>query len=49
MFLIIDDIAFPLVGLISLVAIRDIIYTLHPPLDSHMARATEEGNPLCEG
>lgn len=31
MFLIITDIGFPLVGLISLVAIRNVIYILHPP------------------
>lgn len=49
MFLIIDYIEFPLVGLISLVAIRNIIYTLQPPLDSHMARGSEESATLyCE-
>lgn len=49
MFLIIDYIVFPLVGLISLVAIRNIIYTLQPPLDSHMARGSEESATLyCE-
>ena len=46
MFLIIADIGFPLVGLISLVAIMNIIYILHAPLDSHMARGSEESNPL---
>jgi hypothetical protein len=46
MFLIIGDIGFPLVGLISLVAIRNIIYILHPPLDAHMARGSGESNPL---
>ena len=46
MFLIIADIGFPLVGLISLVAIRNIIYILQPPPDSHMARGSGERNPL---
>jgi hypothetical protein len=47
MFLIIEYIEFPLVGLISLVATRNIIYTLQPPLDSHMARGSEERATLC--
>jgi hypothetical protein len=46
MFLIIEYIGFPMVGLISPVAIRNIIYILHPPSDSHMARGTVESNPL---
>jgi len=46
MFLITADIGFPLVRLISLAAITNIIYVLFPPLDSHMARGSEERNPL---